>query len=222
MQTLIFDLDGTLADSKQSILESFRFALDHVGYRQTTYCEIEVTQQDLETSFRRICQKSSIEFESKACHLFIQTYRTHQKDVAEDLLRLFPKVPETLSYLRSHFKLGVATTKHTEQAVRVLRRLEIFDFFDHIQGTDSGLRYKPHPDILHESLKHLQADAKRAAYIGDSVHDMQAAKAASMIPIGAGYGFAGAAALKDLELPYLLDCISDLVSVSRAYVNANT
>lgn len=213
MYTLVFDLDGTLANSRESILASVRYALTQTGMSNCRFDEIFVTQHDLATSFKKIVNESGGEFRQELCDQFISAYRKHQVEEAEEILELFPKVGESLTSLRTDFRMAVATTKHSEQAERVLKRLRIHRFFDWIQGTDPGLRYKPHPDILWRSLDGLGAKPAQAAYIGDSVHDMQAARSAGMREIGAGYGFAGPELLKGHKPHYLLNCISELVEL---------
>lgn len=218
----IFDLDGTLADSKDSIVASVKHSLGSLGLSKLQVDEIFVTQHDLATSFKKISEDEKIDFDSRLCDLFIQNYRKHQIEEAESMLQLYPKVVETLDQLRSDFQLAVATTKHSVQAKRVLERLEISSYFSHIQGTDPGLRYKPHPDILLRCLEIMNVEGQDAAYVGDSLHDMHAARGAKMKEIGAGYGFAGTKYLESHGPDHILNCISELRDVSKNIFRAKS
>lgn len=218
----IFDLDGTLADSKDSILASVKHSLASLDLAHVQIDEIFVTQHDLATSFKKISEDEKIDFDPQLCDSFIQNYRKHQVEEAESMLRLYPRVTETLEDLRSQFKLAVATTKHSVQAKRVLERLGIASYFSHIQGTDPGLRYKPHPDILLKCLEIMSIEGRDAAYVGDSLHDMHAARGAKMKEIGAGYGFAGAKYLESHGPDHVLNCISELRAISKNIFSAKS
>lgn len=220
MACLIFDLDGTLVDSKSCILESFRFALKELGLESADFDEVEVTQRDLETSFRKILAKENLSFDSRLCQRFIDIYRKHQLESAEAHICLYEGVKETLDRLQPEFRLAVATTKHSMQAKRVLKRVGILEAFEHVQGTDPGLRYKPYPDILLRSLEVLKLSPNYAAYMGDSVHDMKAARTAGLHEIGAGYGFAGSQALIEHGPHWILDRFDKLLFIKDEILGA--
>lgn len=204
MGWIIFDLDGTLADSKLCIRESVAYAFDRMGLGELRYCHVSVTQKDLASTFRATMEDHARPYDEQMIREFIDHYRYFHQHEAESKIRLFEGVIESLESLRSGIKMGVATTKHSVEARRVMKRLEIDHYFDHIQGTDPGLRYKPAPDIILKSMEVLSAPTEQCVYVGDAVHDMQAARSAGIKGVGAAYGFAGDEALKEFKPDFLV------------------
>lgn len=200
---LIFDLDGTLVDSQKSILDSIQHALTELKLDHFEIDEVRSTQQDLATTLREASARHSHVLDEATLQKFIQVYRAHHSHEAHLKMWEYPGVTELLSELRQRgFQLAVATTKHTAQAVHVLSSLKLDHFFDHIQGTDPGLRYKPAPDILNAVMKRLDFSQNAPiAYVGDAAHDMEAAHAAGLGAIGAAYGFAGRDGLHPADRP---------------------
>lgn len=219
MAALVFDLDGTIADSKQCIVDSIRHGLEQVGLSKLEFCEVRVTQQDLRRSFDEMMVQNSLPFEESKMLKFIEHYRRFHCEEAIDSIKAYEGVAETLDFLAKRFDLAVATTKHSGQAIRVLKKLGLDQFFNHIQGTDPGLRYKPEPDILYATLRRLNQTSESAVYIGDSLHDIHAARAAGMRAIGAAYGFAGDQHLRNSEPDWMIYRFSELVPLSDEILN---
>lgn len=213
MACLIFDLDGTLTDSKDCILKCIDLALAELGFGEIQYDRSLATQQDLRLTFRSLLQSQNLIENPDTTEKFVEVYRRIHDEVGEDIIILFQGVEESLERLASHFRLGVATTKCSPQAKRVLKKMRIDKFFHHIQGTDVGLRYKPEPDILLASLRVLNRSSQEGAYIGDSIHDMHAAKQAGLRQIGVAYGYGGAERLWQQKPDWMIKEFKELVDL---------
>lgn len=101
-------------------------------------------------------------------------------------------------------KLGVATNDSEHPALQHLESAGIRDHFDFIAGYDSGHGFKPGPGQLLAFAAHVEVDPTRIAMVGDSLHDLQAGRAAGMITIGVLTGLAEAdtlAPMADVVLP---------------------
>lgn len=213
MASIVFDLDGTLTDSRTCILDSIRYAFRKIKLGDLLFNEIRATQHDLRITLREAMTENHLKYEERYFAEFMEHYRWYHRQEGEATIQLYEGTEEVLDSLRSQFKLAVATTKQSKQAIRVLRLLKIDHYFDHIQGTDPGFRYKPDPDILVESMRKLGQPMNKGAYVGDSLHDMKAAQSGGMKRLGAAYGFAGDKHLKDHELDWLLYDIRDLIEL---------
>ncbi|WP_170325651.1 HAD family hydrolase [Ruegeria arenilitoris] len=102
------------------------------------------------------------------------------------------------------FKLGVATNDGEMPALQHLASVGIRDHFDFVAGYDSGHGFKPGPGQLLAFATHVGVDPERVAMVGDSLHDLQAGRAAGMTTIGVLTGMAPAEALApmaDVVLP---------------------
>ncbi len=217
--TLIFDLDGTIVDSRNSILESIRYGLKTIN-RTEWVDEVQAVRQDLWTTLRETGEKYGTTFSEEEKLTFIRHYREHHHRNASQTMQPYERVDEVLKELKSTFKLAVATTKHTEQAKHILSEFGLDIHFDWIQGTDSGLRYKPAPDILFKTLKELGRGPGTAVYIGDSPHDMQAARNAAMMSAGAIYGFSNFEELAEHSPHWILDSFEDLLKFRPQFLSA--
>jgi phosphoglycolate phosphatase len=189
LKLIVFDLDGTLIDSRRSILGSIDFALTQVGLEHFEIDPERAVQQDLASTIKQSAARGGYGISEDLIRRFISEYREHHAREPEATMKPFPFVPEVLKALKSSYALAVATTKHTEQAQHILQKLELIQFFDAVQGTDPGMRYKPAPDILLAVLRRLNFSATDALYIGDTVHDMTAAKAAGMRAVAVSFGY---------------------------------
>jgi len=198
-QLLIFDLDGTLIDSRNAILSSIRFALKASNLQYLEVDEDKAVQQDLASSLVQAAKRRGEVLSSEKIDFFIRTYREHHSHNPFESMRPYEGVIEALEMLKEKHQLAIATTKHSEQARHIVRELKLEKYFSHIQGTDPGMRYKPAPDILHHTARVLKRDSREGVYFGDSPHDMEAAIAAEMRAIGVTYGFAGKKALEPVN-----------------------
>jgi len=210
---LIFDLDGTLVDSKASILSSIRFALQETGYSHLEFNESLAVQQDLGTTFRAATERAQLALDEAKLQIFIETYRKHHSQNPAETMKAYDGIHDLLLRLHEDFQLAVATTKHSPQARHILGQLGLSEYFDHIQGTDPGMRYKPAPDILNIVLEKLERDPEESLYVGDSPHDMEAAHSARMMAVGAAYGFAGKESLETAKPHAWLHSPQDLYGV---------
>lgn len=210
---LIFDLDGTLLDSRESILMSMEFALKKIG-RTEAVDEKQALRQDLLSTLRDTAQAHGTRFSDEERYRFIQNYRAHQRETAFQVIRTYQGVADTLSELKKKFSLGLATTKTTDQANHILQIFRLDSFFDHIQGTDKGLRHKPAPDILFRTHTYLGAKS-RALYVGDSPNDILAAKNAHMFSMAALYGFSEREDLESYEPDWMLHRFEDILEIEE-------
>lgn len=213
MAAIVFDLDGTLVNSSKCILDSISYSLDKLGIKNADFCQISATQQDLKTTFIKMLKQYDRIPSDQEVMDFIDHYRWYHQNHGEECIQTFEGVQDVLGELKKEFHLAVATTKHTAEATRVMEKLKLDVFFDHIQGTDPGMRYKPEPDILFSTLRVLKKSAEQSAYVGDSLHDMHAAQSGGMKRIGAAYGFAGPEPLHKHGPDWMLYDIRELLNI---------
>ncbi len=213
MSAFVFDLDGTLADSRECLILSLNHAFHKVGLPDFDFCKIQSLQQDLATTFRSAIEKLALPFKEEQLREFIHEFRWFHEHEGERVIKVYDGLQATLETLKKTHVLAVATTKHTSQARRVLRKLKIDRYFDHIQGTDPGMKYKPDPEILLRALKVLEIPTRLAAYVGDGKHDMTAARRGGLLAVGAAYGFGGDSVFNPEESDHLVYHHQELLSI---------
>lgn len=184
-ELLIFDWDGTLADSVARIVESVRAAA-HL---------LDLTPPD-EPAIRGIIGLGLPEaiaalyphLDADEVERYRQAYADHYLTLDEEPPPLFPGVAEGLETLReAGYRLAVATGKSRRGLQRVLAGHGWLDYFEITRCADES-GSKPDPQMLHEILAHCDVAAERALMIGDAVFDLQMARNAGMDCVAVGYG----------------------------------
>lgn len=181
-ETVLFDLDGTLIDSGDLILASFRHATEAVLGR--TYPD-EVLMANV--GGHGILAQMRLFDEDRADEL-VRVYREHNLASYHEV-RAFDGIERVLERLRDQGRpLGVVTVKSRPTVDVTFEVLPLRRYFGTIVTGDDTERHKPAPDPLLLALDRLGASASTAVYVGDSPFDVQAAKAAGMTAFAVGWG----------------------------------
>lgn len=176
IESIIFDLDGTLVDSQPAAIRSTIEALSHFG--------IDTSDREVREQFGGGSRKLLSHFmnkelgNEKANELLDQAIklRLDLQVSFTDQVVLLPNVKELLVLLRdSNYKLALATMSSGAVAHQILSHNEIRDYFDQVVTADDVINVKPDPEILIKTIRLLGIDANRALYCGDSSHDSEAA-----------------------------------------------
>ncbi|MDR1712624.1 MAG: HAD-IA family hydrolase [Coriobacteriales bacterium] len=182
LDAILFDLDGTLIDTKGLILRSFRHATRTVLDR---VIPDDVLMDMVGIPLRDQMEKLSPEHADE----LTATYREHNHRLHDELIRGFAGVAETLEQLAAAgLRLGVVTSKRNALAQRGLDCFDLGGYFELLIGSDDTSRHKPLPDPLLLAASRLSVEPARCAYVGDSPYDMQAARAAGMLAVAALWG----------------------------------
>lgn len=182
--TLIFDLDGTLADTLPLIYESFNDALGPVLKRQLAPEEIRGLFGPPDNYLIR--NLLDPEQQDAAIERYLATYRRRH----QDLVTLFEGMGDLLAEAQSAgSRLAVVTGKSRSTALMTLEMLGILDRFEVVYAGDDVERQKPDPMALKMALDDMaHDDPAHAAMIGDSAADVIAGRAAGMATIGVLWG----------------------------------
>jgi len=186
VRALIFDLDGTLIDSKRDLVASVNAMLGKVGRGELP--------EDVIASYvgsgasvlvkRALGTEASEDEVKKALAIFLEHYEEHKLDTT----RAYPGVPETLPKL-GHYFLAVLTNKPSRASVRILEGLGLSGYFKSIYGGNSFETKKPEPLGAQTILREFDVAPGQALMVGDSEVDVQTARNAGMRALVVNYGF---------------------------------
>jgi len=184
---IIFDLDGTLIDSKKDIACAVNLTLQRMDVRplpdETIYGYVGNGVRPLieETLKKR---GRAVEIQVAIKH-FQELYITHLLDTTV----MFNGIPEILQNFRSRKKMAVASNKPYRYIKKILDGLNMTRFFASVKGGDSVEMKKPAPDMLNVIMDETSTSKENSVFIGDSGIDIRTGKNAGVRTIGATYGF---------------------------------
>lgn len=185
---IVFDLDGTLVDSRRDLATAVNLMLNELG--AAPLAEAEVTSMVGEGA--RVLVERALEASGRrgqdaprALSRFLEIYDKHLLDRT----RPYDGVPELLGQLRGVADLAVLTNKPTRASVRVLAGLGLNDYFVEVIGGDSEFPRKPDPAALLHLARICHTGRDQAVMVGDSRIDLETARAAGVGCCLVRYGF---------------------------------
>ncbi|MDQ6675825.1 MAG: HAD-IA family hydrolase [Acidobacteriota bacterium] len=189
MELAIFDLDGTLIDSKLDLAHAVNAARADLGLAALPNELISSYVGDgAPVLMRRALGPDAPETEvARALEFFLVYYREHMLDNTT----LYPGVHNALDRMRhSGLKLAILTNKPVRISQAIMEGLSLGDYFAHIYGGNSFPFKKPNPIGIETLLAQLNATREKTVMVGDSGIDMETAHNARVQACGVTYGFA--------------------------------
>ncbi|MBI3994937.1 MAG: HAD-IA family hydrolase [Nitrospirae bacterium] len=203
---LIFDLDGTLADTKVDIAVSVNLTLNELGLPEKPDALI---YSYVGAGIRRLIQQAVGEEEGERFRAAMAVFRKHYLVHLLDTTKLYPGMDGVLAHFKSK-KKAVVTNKAQVYTDKLMAGLKITDRFDLILGGDNGYPLKPDPTMLRTVLEKLSADPRRTIMIGDGMHDVNAARAAGIAICAVGYGLGDPEELRNARPDFFCETVADL------------
>ena len=203
---LIFDLDGTLVDSKKDLTASVNHVRQQFDLPILTEDEIArfIGNGALMLIRRALGHKATEENVQTGLQMFLSYYRTHMLDCTT----LYPGVRETLDRL-TDCRLAVLTNKPVHFSCAMLDGLGIYKHFSAVYGGNSFDQKKPDPVGIYQILSDTKGHREKTWMIGDSAVDVLTGRNAGVSTCGVTYGYA-TETFKDVPPDYLIDIFSDL------------
>jgi phosphoglycolate phosphatase len=187
-RVLIFDLDGTLIDSKLDLAQAVNAARNYMGLGAlTNELVYSYVGEGAPVLIRRAMGKDAAEEDvDRALEFFLAYYRAHQLDHTT----LYPGVQEALDRLKSAgARLSVLTNKPVKISHEILAGLGLKDYFEYVYGGNSFEFKKPHPIGIETIVRDTGAALEDTIMVGDSGVDIQTARNAGVLACGVSYGF---------------------------------
>ena len=206
---LIFDLDGTLVDSRWDIATAVNITLDDLGAPRRTPDDIfSFIGGGVHNLMLKSLPAGAAGSLEKAVDLFWDNYKYHVLDTT----KTFPGVDETLERLSSK-TMAVATNKPCAHTKMILHGLGLSRYFISVQGWKEGRAVKPDPQILLVALDESGVPPEKAVMIGDGTSDVLAARAAGVKSCAVGYGYGDRDKVLAASPDYYVEDIRELVGL---------
>jgi phosphoglycolate phosphatase len=216
VRALIFDLDGTLIDSKVDLIHSVNAMLREMKRPALAAETISgyIGHGAPQLVARALGGTATEEELKHALQFFLHYYEEHKMDNT----CAYPGVEETLATLR-HVPMAVLTNKPERISVRILNSLGLANFFRLIYGGNSFESKKPDPFGANKILQEFGMAAHETVLVGDSEVDVQTARNAGTVAAAVNYGFGVHDRIAHPADVYL-DRFADLADVIRSHNNA--
>lgn len=205
---LLFDLDGTISDSKEGIFNCFRAALALFGVDGTDECKMmQVLGPPLKESFMQLYGLNEKQTVSA-----LQAYRARYADIGIYENRLYNGMEQLLAACKqAGYKIALATSKPEVFSKRIVAYFGLEQYFDFVTGASLDESRSTKEAVIAHILQSMHLDASRALMIGDRKHDLIGAQVCGMDAVGVLYGYGDRAELEGYPHVYLAEDVNALL-----------
>lgn len=211
INTIVFDLDGTLLDTLADLSNSVNFALTTNGYPKRSVHEIRsFLGNGIANLMRRSVPANTLESDFEKAFL---TFRKHYVEHCLDLTQPYDGIMPLLKELKSRgIKMAIVSNK-LHPAVQELNNRFFSQYIYSAVGESKTVRRKPNPDAVNAALKELGSCKEEAIYVGDSEVDLATANNAGMACVCVTWGFRDRVFLENLHPQYLINQPLELLDI---------
>ena len=182
--TILFDLDGTLIDSTEAILESFhRSYAVHKRPSPDDEAIKALIGYPLDVMYRELG------IEEEMVWTFVDTYKRHYRKISCEKTQLLDCAREAIEEASKFARLGIVTTKTGRYSRELLEYFGVMHYFEVLIGREDVENPKPHPEPIDKALALMACERSTCWMIGDTRLDVEAAKNASIgcVAVTTGY-----------------------------------
>ncbi len=207
----IFDLDGTLIDSKVDIAASVNHTMGVLGLRPLANELIyNFVGNGVTPLIRQTIESAAGGTDGPSFDQALDIFRTHYNQHLLDTTQPFPGMIDVLHHFSDKIKV-VVTNKSQGYSEKILKGLQMDRFFKGIFGGDTHFPKKPEPDVIHHILNTFRSDPKKTVIVGDSRVDLETGHNSGIITCGVTWGFRPREELEEIGCDYLIDRPEELV-----------
>lgn len=215
IECVLFDLDGTIVDTNELIIGSFMHALKENNLppltREQIIPHMGTTLQQQLSAFSGLLEDTSV---------LELSYRAYNNAHHDELVNSFPRVNETMEELsRRGIKLGIVTTKIRPTTLKTLERFDLLKYMETIVTVTDVVHPKPHAEPVLTAIRNLNIDPLKTLMVGDSVVDIQSAKAAGVPVAAVAWSLKGEETLRKYDPEYIIHDMTDLLTIVEQGTN---
>lgn len=182
--TILFDLDGTLIDSTEAILESFHNSFDLHKHPHPDDEEIKaLIGHPLDVMY------AELGIEETRIWDFVHTYKEHYREISTQKTVLLPNAREAIEEARAFARLGIVTTKTGQYSRILMEHFGLMQHFEVLIGREDVQNPKPHAEPIDRAIEKMQVLKERCWMIGDTRLDIASANNAGINSIGVLSGY---------------------------------
>lgn len=207
IRNILFDLDGTLLDTNELIIQSFQ----HTYQR---HLNKQVDKEEIIKTFGEILKITLDREFGDDSEEAIKTYRNFQIGKFEKLISIHAGVKEgVIKLYKQGYKLGVVTSRLNESAIRGLNHFGLMEYFNIIIGADDTEKHKPDPTPAFMALKEMGGKPEETIFVGDSPFDVLCSKNAGIKSVIVGWSALPMDMILKHEPGFVVDSMENLVAL---------
>ena len=208
---ILYDLDGTLADTRRDIINGVRYALGTLNGPELTDDEIkDCVGTGLHALIKQVFRTEDEKLADRGAKLYREHYKKHMLDHTA----LYPGAQEFLEKFKDR-KQAVITNKPNPFSSQILEALGVAHYFIAILAGDNGLPFKPDPAAIHHLMEETGAAKEEVLFVGDSPVDIQAARNAEVEVVTLSHGFASEATLLEAKPDHIVRDFAELLQLAQ-------
>ncbi|WP_243355025.1 pyrophosphatase PpaX [Bacillus litorisediminis] len=207
IDTVLFDLDGTLIDTNELIIQSFLHTMEN-------YFPGQYEREHVLPFMGPTLQETFEKLNPTKVEEMIGTYREFNHREHDRLVKEFEGVYETVEALiRNGYKIGIVTTKIRETVLKGLKLTKLDPFFPVIVALDDVEKAKPDPEPIEKALQLLDSKPENTIMVGDNHHDILGGKNAGTKTAAVAWSVKGEDYLAQFKPDYMLQNMKDLLKI---------
>ncbi|MFR7936264.1 MAG: pyrophosphatase PpaX [Clostridium perfringens] len=199
IKAVLFDLDGTLINTNDLILKSFKHTFK-------TMLDLEPTEEEITMNYGRPLQEIFKSYDENRIEEMINCYRKINLELHDDECKEFADVDLMLQTLKNKgIKIGVVTSKKSDMAERGAKLMGIFKYFDTFITPEVTIKHKPEGEPVLKACENLGVSPSEALMVGDSPYDILAGKNAGAKTCGVKYTALPIEKLQEIKPDFYVD-----------------
>lgn len=208
IKAVLFDFDGTLADTNPLIIRTFDETFAALLPERT------MTMKEIYDCIGPTLEQTGEKYFPDNPAVFVEHYRKLNDKYHDDMIEIYPGVVQMLTELQKKgLKLAIVSSKRRDFVIRGLIQTKILEFFDYIVAGDDVQNPKPHTEPFEMVFNHYGVTASECLMVGDNSHDIDGAKNAGIKSIAVGWAFKGKPYLIALNPDYIIDDTMEIIKI---------
>lgn len=214
IKAILFDFDGTLADTNPLIIRTFKETF------ATLLTDRAISEAEILNCIGPTLEQTGAKYFPENPDGFVATYREFNSKYHDEMIKVYPGIIEMVRVLKEKgLKLAIVSSKRRDFVIRGLQQTGLVQFFDYIVAADDVKKPKPDPEPIEKAMQHYGITTAECLMVGDNEHDIHGAKNAKVKSIAVGWAIKGVDYLKALNPDYLVMDTMEIVKIVEAINN---
>ncbi|NMM64856.1 pyrophosphatase PpaX [Clostridium sp. P21] len=209
IKAVLFDLDGTLINTNDLIIKSFKYAFKK-------HFNKDISREEVVKTFGEPLRDAMVRYDKDNADLLLKLFRSFNESNHDELASKFKGVEQGLKGLKDMgMKLAIVTSKRRNMALRSLKLIEVFEYMDVIVCPEDTEKHKPLGDPALKACEKLNVLPEEALMVGDSHNDLLCGKNAGCKTCLVKYTALSLKELMKYDPDYVIDSVEDLIEVCK-------